>query len=456
MSNTLIRLPLSTVIERFASRQLSPVDYLESFLQRVSECEPTVKAFTCLDHERLREAARASAARYTDGKPLGILDGIPVGIKDIIDTADMPTGYGSAAFVGHQPRYDAACVRALRAGGALLAGKTVSTEFAYGVSGPTTNPHDAKRSPGGSSSGSAAAVGAGMLPLALGTQTLGSILRPASFNGIVGFKPSHGALSMAGVHPMAMSLDHLGTLADDTLSAWIGAAAVSLHAGPTPGHPGIIGAHLHHPSLRRPGAMIHLYLAAWEELRPEEQQTMRGMVDYVRSLGITVHDRHNDARIAAVETVLDESLVDAKRIVDFEMRHPYSAYVERYGDLMSETVRSGVSRSATMTSRDYESLLSRRSAARAQVDALLRETQADGFMLPAASGAAPLGLSYTGSRSYLTYWSWLGFPAISLPLMMAEGMPWGLQIGLGSQQDRALIEVAQWFEANLPRCPQWD
>ena len=447
MSDTLLRLPLQVVHERFLLGTLSPVTYLDAFLQRIDLCERDVRAFTHLDTGRLHDAARQSAARYASRNALSDLDGIPVGIKDIIDTADMPTGYGSRAFVEHQPRYDAACVRALRAGGAILAGKTVSTEFAYGASGPTTNPHDSRRSPGGSSSGSAAAVGAGMLPLALGTQTLGSILRPASFNGIVGFKPSYGALSLAGIHPMAVSLDHLGILANDVSSAWLAATTLSRIAGPTPGYRGLVEAPDASPlSSRRPRTLIHLTLSAWDELSADEKDTLTSTIVRLRELGVKVLDKSNDARVAAIELVLDGSLDDAIGIIDFEMRHPYTEYVALHGDLVSDTVHNGVARSVQMTNHQYAELLGRRDAGRDAVDALLRDTQADGFVLPAASGAAPLGLAYTGSRAYLTYWSWLGFPAISLPLLKAESMPWGLQIAHGRQQDLALIEVAKWFE----------
>ena len=196
----------------FMSGARTPREFLEQCLETLVAREPTVKAFVTLNLDAARAAADLATARYRAGRPLSIVDGCPVGIKDIMDTSDMPTQMGSALFAGWQPRYDAACVQAMRHGGAVIVGKTVTTEFACGGPGATTNPFDATRTPGGSSSGSAAAVGAGMLPVALGTQTQGSTLRPASYCGVVGFKPTHGALTMAGVHPISTTHDHLGVL----------------------------------------------------------------------------------------------------------------------------------------------------------------------------------------------------------------------------------------------------
>jgi Asp-tRNA(Asn)/Glu-tRNA(Gln) amidotransferase A subunit family amidase len=449
VSESLLRLPISTVLARFRDSSLSPPDYVEAFLGRIAQREPGVKAFKYLEVDGIRGAAAASAARYRAGRPLGPLDGIPVGIKDIIETADMPTGFGSPAFEGTLTGRDAACVAALRTAGAIIAGKTVTTEFAIGFSGITTNPHDPQRTPGGSSSGSAAAVGAGMLPLALGTQTQGSMLRPASYNGAVGFKPTYGALSTGGIHPVAVSHDHLGIFANHVEDAWLTASVISMGAGAAPGYAGLAGAALAAPQPRKPQRLIRLHLKGWDELSAPDRATMNGMVDVLRGQGISIVERNSDARIARLEAVLDRDIDGSMSMLGYEMRYPYTGYVQAHGELIGERIRDIVANSPSISNADYETLLVARAHAQALVTAVLDETRADGFIMPAASGAAPRGLAYTGTRTHLTYWSWLGFPAFSLPLMQAENMPWGLQVMHCARRDADLCALARWLETHI-------
>ena len=192
-----------------AARRLSAEDYAKAWLERVAAREPVVGAWRYLDRDQMLEAAR----RCDNEPPRGPLHGIPVAVKDMLDTVDMPTEYGSPIYAGHRPAADAACVALMRAAGAIAFGKTVTTEFAYFAPGKTANPHNPAHTPGGSSSGSAAAVGAGMAPLAFGTQTAGSIIRPASYCGVVGYKPSFGTLPRAGGKLLADSLDTIGVMA---------------------------------------------------------------------------------------------------------------------------------------------------------------------------------------------------------------------------------------------------
>ncbi|HLY46276.1 MAG TPA: amidase family protein, partial [Stellaceae bacterium] len=198
-----------------AAGRLGAEDLVRAALLRIAACESVVGAWHYLD----REAALAAARRCDASPPNGPLHGIPIAVKDLIDTADMPTGYGSPIYEGHRPAADAACVALARAAGAIPLGKTVTTEFACFTPGKTTNPHNPAHTPGGSSSGSAAAVGAGMVPLGFGTQTAGSVIRPAAFCGIVGFKPSFGLIPRAGIKPLADSLDTVGTMARDVADA---------------------------------------------------------------------------------------------------------------------------------------------------------------------------------------------------------------------------------------------
>src|SRR4051812_5310735 len=212
----------------FGDGRDTPRDFLERCIVNVAAREKAVKAFVTLDLEAARKAADASTARYKAGKPLSMVDGCPVGIKDIMATADMPTQMGSPPFKGWRSGQDAACVHALRRGGAIIFGKTVTTEFAIGYSGPTTNPFDSERTPGGSSSGTAAGVGSGMMPVGLGTQTQGSTLRPASYCGAVGYKPTLHALNLSGVHPLSSTHDHLGIIGATLADVWRVASQISL------------------------------------------------------------------------------------------------------------------------------------------------------------------------------------------------------------------------------------
>lgn len=449
MNAPLSRVPLREIVRRFAQRTLSPIDYVDSFIDAIATREPVVKAFTYFNPAALRAAAKTADDRYRKGVALGPLDGIPVGIKDIIDTADMPTAYGSRLYAGYQPAYDAACVAALRRGGALPAGKTVTTEFAYGASGPTTNPHDPARSPGGSSSGSAATVGAGMLPLALGTQTAGSILRPASYCGAVGFKPSHGALSVSGIHPTASSLDHLGVFTQDVDSAWLAASFISEGAGSVPGNFGLIADAATPLQARKPVRLIHLHLGGWNELNTGEQAEMQQTLSRLRAQGVEIVDRHTAPAIAQLETVLDHALADSVQMLTYDMRYPYIEYETAHADLLSEPVVNRARVALTVSNTEYAQLLRRRAQARHAVDAVLADFHADGFVLPSATGAAPVGLGYTGSRTYPTYWSWLGYPAISLPVMHSDRLPWGLQLSHGAHKDREVCEVAAWVMSAL-------
>ena len=197
---------VAEAIARLERGELSAEQLVRDCLARIAEREPAVQAWESLDEEgALREARRID--RLRERPPLG---GLPVGIKDLIDTKDLPTSYGSPIHRGHRPAADAECVRRLREAGAIVLGKTVTTEFAVYTPGKTRNPRDPARTPGGSSSGSASAVADGMVPAALGSQTAGSVIRPASFCGVIGFKPSHGVIPLAGVHPLAPSLDTLG------------------------------------------------------------------------------------------------------------------------------------------------------------------------------------------------------------------------------------------------------
>jgi Asp-tRNA(Asn)/Glu-tRNA(Gln) amidotransferase A subunit family amidase len=434
-------LSFSAALPDFIAGRQTPRDFLERCLAAIAARDAGVKAFVTLDVERARAAADAATARYRAGKPLSMVDGCPAGI---MDTHDMPTQMGSPVFTGWQPRYDAACVHALRAGGAVLVGKTASTAFACGGPTATTNPYDARRTPGGSSSGSAAAVGAGMLPAALGTQTQGSTLRPASYCGAVGFKPTHGALSMQGVHPISATHDHLGVIAATLEDAWRIASHIALAQG-SPGYASLAGASAELPPAVAPRRLIRLYTEGWmTETSPQTRDAFTKLIMHLCESGVGVAGRDDDPGAAAIEAVLDAGFAERSlEITAYEMLWPYEQYVERHGALMEQRVHDRMRQARGITPARYESLLAEKQAVVARVRDLAAD--ADAFVMLAASGPAPVGLQHTGSRAFLTHATFLGFPAFSLPLMTVDGMPLGLQVIGFPGRDRELCGLARWL-----------
>ena len=436
----------SQALPDFVSGKRTPRDFLERCLSVIAARDRTVKAFVTLNTAAARKAADAATKRYKAGKPLSPVDGCPVAIKDIIATADMPTQMNCPAFKGWQTGQDAACVAALRSGGAVIIGKTVTTEFAIGYSGPTTNPFDPERTPGGSSSGSAASVGAGMVPVALGTQTQASILRPASYCGAVGFKPTIGALHTAGIHPLSATCDHLGMLAGTLDDAWRVASHISLSIG-SPGNPFLNGAGAQSPLPRKPRKLIRLYTRGWTEIDGGTEDAFNETIAALQFAGVPIASRDNDPGVARLEAALDAGVDGAIAIVAYEMKWPYEDYIARFGNVIGKRIHGLIDQARKMSPDDYEKLLENRR----RVRHLVHETAggADGYLTLAASGPAILGHDYTGSRTFLIYGSWLGLPAFSLPLLQVKGLPLGVQLLGAPGTDGALCAVANWMTNSL-------
>jgi Asp-tRNA(Asn)/Glu-tRNA(Gln) amidotransferase A subunit family amidase len=371
---------------------------------------------------------------------LSPIDGWPIAIKDIIATADMPTEMNSPIYRRWRPKSDAACVAALRQRGAVIIGKTVTTEFAIGRSGPTTNPHDAKRTPGGSSSGSAAAVAAGMVRTALGTQTQGSILRPASYCGVVGFKPTIGALHAGGIHLLSATCDHLGVIAGSVEDAWQVASQISLGIA-SPGVGFLPGAGNVAPAPREPRKLIRLYTRGWDETDADTRRQFDAAIVRLRARGIEIASRDDDEDVAELETQLEHGIDGQLGIVAYEMQWPYGDYMSRYGKLVGPRVRELVERGRAMSPADYEGLLATRQRVQRRAAATL--ARCDALITLASSGPAPVGLAQTGSRTFPSYASWLGLPAFSLPLLTVKAMPVGVQLIGRAADDAALCAVAR-------------
>jgi Asp-tRNA(Asn)/Glu-tRNA(Gln) amidotransferase A subunit family amidase len=432
----------------FRTGAQTPRDFLERCLQNVDKYEKRVKAFVTLNLKAARKAADESTKRYRAGRPLSMVDGCPVGIKDIMATRDMPTQMNSPAFKDWQSGQDAACVQALRRGGAIILGKTVTTEFAIGFSGPTTNPFDSARTPGGSSSGTAAGVGAGMFPAGLGTQTQGSTLRPASYCGAVGFKPTIGALNLAGVHPLSATSDHLGVIGATLDDVWRVASQISLGIG-SPGYGFLNGAGATLPTAVQPQKLIRLYTRGWTEIDSNTEEAFEEVMHALGSAGVEIASKDNDARVAAFEDALERDIDSALDIVAYEMKWPFQDYVARYGKLIGKRIHGLIERAEKMSAADYVATLEKRRAIRARCRELARQAGADAYVTLASSGPAITGFEFSGSRTFIVPGSWLGFPAFSLPLMQSDGLPFGLQLLGLDHQDGNLCSTANWVTRNL-------
>jgi Asp-tRNA(Asn)/Glu-tRNA(Gln) amidotransferase A subunit family amidase len=413
-------------VRNFATGTDTPRALLERCLERAAEFEPRVGAFVCRDIVAAQQAADRAAERRQSGRTLSPIDGMPIGIKDIIETVDLPTGQGSHLWEGTKTGRDAASVAALREAGAVILGKTVTTEFASSEPlGATRNPWDAERTPGGSSSGSAAAVGCGMVAAALGTQVVGSIIRPASFCGCVGYKPSVGALNRGGSYDY-FSQSCTGLLAASLEDAWLVAAAIAARAGGDPGYPGLQGPAEEPPPAARPRRLAMLETAGWECAAPAARAALEAAVDRLGAAGIAVSGRRDDPGLAAIETAIADAEGLTRRINAWEGRWPLNTYRDIDAGKLSRPALDRLEMAEAMTLAEYGATLARRREIRAQYAALAASY--DGVVTLPATGPAPIGLGYTGNPIFAVPFSLLGVPAVSLPLFSVDGLPLGLQI----------------------------
>jgi Asp-tRNA(Asn)/Glu-tRNA(Gln) amidotransferase A subunit family amidase len=431
----------------FRSGTDSPVRYLERCLEAIARHEPAVKAFTSANLDAAMAAAGASARRYRQGAPLSPVDGLPIAIKDVFETRDAPRSYGAAMLARQPGTRDAAIVHALRQGGAAIVGKTALPELGFGPPAATTNPWDAGRTPGGSSSGSAASVGAAMVPAAIGTQGRGSLTRPASFCGVYAFKPGHGTIHRGGDGGAQATNTHVGALAGSLEDAWIVARFLSAAAGPHPGHLGLKGPE-GPPDAAKPRRLVRLEAAGWPRTEDAARAAYEGLLHAIEGAGIEVMPAAADPAFAALEGELAEAGAALGTIADFETRWPLVALIEDDVEAGGRgfdplTVERGLKR-LEVSAEAYERALRTRQAYRERLEALA----ADGvFMVsPTATGPAPEGLASTGSSVYQWASSLAGNPVVSLPFMAAGGMPLGLQVEGFIGQDAALMGAALWLD----------
>ena len=434
-------LSFHSAVARFRDGSDTPRAYLERCVERIEALEPAVMAFAFLNLERARLAADVSTARYKAGQTLSPVDGMPIGIKDLIETYDMPTEFGSELFRGHQPMTDAASVRALRQGGAVLIGKTVTVCFGGGDPARTRNPFDTRRTPGGSSSGTAAAVASRMLPVALGTHARGSTIRPASFCGVFALKPTFGAINRQGSFSMAYSMDHVGVFAGTLSDMWTTARYIASLAGGDPSHPGLYG-EITPPAPYKPARLIRLDTAGWPVAEPAAKQAFEILIERLAAAGVEVLSRRDDPTIEACENAHAGTPRLWTNLYRFEMHWPMLQYRERYGDKMPPRLLKGIDEGASISQEIYRAALIERDAFRALHDELAQRT--DSFITLSSPGPGPIGMDQ-GSAVFNEASSILGAPAINLPLLAVDEAPLGVQLLGRWHGDERLTAVARWL-----------
>jgi Asp-tRNA(Asn)/Glu-tRNA(Gln) amidotransferase A subunit family amidase len=433
------------VTRNLASGNATPRQFLERSLELLESWEPRVGAFVCTNLSAARAAADRASERWRAGRPLSPIDGMPVGIKDVIETFDMPTQMGSPLFLGWRSEKDAASVRALRDAGAVIIGKTVTTEFAASEPRGTRNPWNAAHTPGGSSSGSAAAVAVGIVGAALGTQVIGSVIRPASFCGCVGFKPSVNAINREGSHDY-QSQSCTGILAASLPDAWQVAHEIVARVGGDAGTPGLQGPDTIPPA-EKPRRLAVLETVGWDAASVGAKQRLGEFVMRLKSAGIEIRTRDNDDKVAALETDLVNAMELSHRCNGWETRWFIRTMRERDAEALSRSILDRAQRYQDMTLADHRADLRERARVRA-VHAELAAT-CDACITLAAPNHAPEGLGSTGNPEFAVPASLLGVPALSLPLFEVNDMPLGLQVIGYFDRDADAFAIAGWLTSTL-------
>ncbi|WP_435257636.1 amidase [Thioclava sp. FR2] len=431
--------------DRLASGALGAEALVEACLARIAEVEPLVQAWAWLDGQHAVEQARRLDQWRKSGKPLGPLHGLPVGLKDVIDTKGIPTQNGTPIDEGRVPEADAWIVSRLKAAGAIVLGKTVSTECAFLHPGKTRNPHNPAHTPGGSSQGSAAAVAAGMVPLAIGTQTGGSVIRPAAFCGVVGLKPSFGLIPRTGVLMQSPFLDTMGVFARSVEDAALLAEVLAGHdpadkaTEPVP-MPRLLKVAQSDVPVRPTFAFARL--PGWDQADPQMQGALEELAELLGE--------------QCFEVPLDgfEEVASARQRINFaEMAKCYYGLERRGRDQMSDVLKSAMDEGKAVLARDYLAALDWREVMNGALERIF--DRCDAILCAPALGPAPEGLESTGSAIFNGLWTLAGVPAITLPVFTADnGLPMGVQLVGKRGSDARLLRTARWLSTYLATLDQ--
>lgn len=419
------------------SGETTSEELVQACLDHIATLEDSVGAWAHLDPEYALQQARDADLQRRSGMSVGPLHGVPVGVKDIFDTRDMPTEDGTVLHAGRTPAYDATAVALLREAGAVIMGKTVTTELAVYAPGKTRNPHDPARTPGGSSSGSAAAVAAHMVPLAIGTQTNGSVIRPASYCGVFGYKPSHGLISRYRVLQQSRALDQVGvfgrTVADVALLAeqLMGFDERDPDMRPR-SRPNLTGTATEEPLV--PPRLAFVKTPAWDQADKDVQDAFAELMEF---LG-------DEAEELDLSDLLENAVSWHRTIMEADLARSFRREYERGKESLSATLREMIERGQQCLAMDYNEALEQIPVLNSALDEILLEY--DAIITPATTGEAPAGLESTGSPVFCTPWTLCGMPSISVPILQgSNGMPIGVQMTAARNDDARLLRTANWL-----------
>jgi Asp-tRNA(Asn)/Glu-tRNA(Gln) amidotransferase A subunit family amidase len=423
-----------------AAGETSSEALVQACLARIAERESEIHAWAFVDDEHALAQAKAADARLREGKGVGPLHGVPIAIKDVIDTADMPTEHGSAAFKGRLPSEDASCVAALRTAGAVIIGKTVTTELANVTPAATRNPCHTGHTPGGSSAGSAASVADRMVPAAVGTQTGGSVIRPAAFCGVYGFKPTFGLIPRPGVLTQSHSLDSVGVfgrsvedlaLVVDAMQGFDARDGASLAMS----RPRLLATATENWPL--PAAFAFVKTHAWPETAPAMREAFLELLAHLGS----------QVREVSLDITTARGVAAARTVQSVELAAYYGPLRDRTPQLLSQQLTERIEEGRRVSGSAYVEALNARPALYRTVAEAIAEYGT--LLTPAALGPPPPGLASTGDPVFCAFWTYLGVPAVSLPLLQADGLPIGVQLVGARRDDGRLLRTARALVASL-------
>ena len=437
----LVQLGANDAAAAIRAGEITSEQLVSACLQRIADVEESVQAWAHLDADHALHQAREADAARREGKPLGPLHGVAVGVKDIFDTKDMPTEDGTVLHAGRTPGEDAAVVALLRQAGAVILGKTVTTELAVYAPGKTRNPNDLERTPGGSSSGSAAAVAAQMVPLAIGTQTNGSVIRPAAFCGAYGFKPSHGLISRHRVLQQSRTLDHVGVFARSIPDCALVAQQLLGFDERDPDTAPRATLKLVETTMEEPPVTPHLGFvktAVWDRA---DEDTKEAFAELTEHLGDEVSEYQ-------LPSPFDDVLDGRRTIMEADLARSFAREYERGKAKLSANLREMIERGLDVRAVAYNDAVGRIPLLRGLLGQPFE--RCDAILTPAAVGEAPLGLESTGDPCFCTLWTLCGMPAITLPLLRGtNGMPIGVQLVGPKGDDARLLRTARWLEGRV-------
>jgi Asp-tRNA(Asn)/Glu-tRNA(Gln) amidotransferase A subunit family amidase len=421
--------------------RISALDLARACLAQIEARDPEVQAWAFLDPEHALAQARAADEWRKRGRPLGPLHGVPVGVKDIIDTRGMPTENGTVLHAGRRPSRDATVVSRLRQAGAVVLGKTVTTELAVYHPGKTRNPHHSEHTPGGSSSGSAAAVAAHMVPLAIGTQTNGSVIRPAAYCGVFGYKPSHGLIPRHGILRQSRPLDTVGVMARSIEDLALLAELLMGYDGNDPdvvpqAAPRLLEVARQEPPVRPTLAFVHT--AVWDQAEADTKEAFAELVD---ALGEQIEE-------VPLPSLFDEAVAQHGTIMNTDLARSFAREYARGRDQLSARLREMIERGQRTLAVDYNHAVEQIGVLNEALDPLFERYEA--ILTPATTGEAPHGLDATGSPVFCTAWTLCGTPSVTLPLLQgSRGLPLGVQLVGKKGDDARLLRTARWLVETL-------